>query len=272
VYDGVKKETMVDTYFGCKIEDIANTVILTPVWSLESFKNKADKVYTEFAGWYKGITLGFKNKRITVINSRIGAPMSGDCALAVSYTGCETVIFSGSAGAVSQYFSIGDMIVAREAVIGEGFSRYHSGDMRKDCFGELVQGDRHTAQKLLDTAMKFRNKYGVGCREGRIFSIDSILGERKDTFEYIKEKGCDAVEMEVSAVFTACRNTGKKAAALILISDLPLKQKNLFEGITEIDIKKYNEIKSDLPGILLEAAAGFLQIEDGGAACEICEV
>jgi len=109
----------------------------------------------------------------------------------------------------------------------------------------------------MNTIRKYESGYGVNCREGRIFSIDSILGERKDTFDYIREKGCDAVEMEVSAVFTACRRGGKKAAALILISDQPLKYRNLFEGITEIDIKRYNEIKNDLPGILLEAAAGF---------------
>lgn len=248
---------MVNIHFGCKIEDIASIVILTPVWSLESFVNRADEVLARFTGWYKGVTLKFNSKSITVINSGIGAPMSGDCALALSYTDCDTVIFSGSAGAVNTCCRIGDMLVVSEAVIGEGFSRYHSEDIRKDRFGELVQGDKEMAQKLLNAIVKYQSRYGIDSREGRIFSIDSILGERKDTFDYMREKGCDGVEMEVSAVFTACRCGGKKAAALILISDLPLKYKNLFEGITEIDIKRYNEIKRDLPGILLEAAVSF---------------
>jgi purine-nucleoside phosphorylase len=73
----------------------------------------------------------------------------------------------------------------------------------------------------------------------------------------MQEKGCDAVEMEVSAVFTACRQAGVKATAMIVISDLPLKYRNLFEGITEIDAKRYNDIKCDLTGILLEAAIRF---------------
>ncbi|MDD4504094.1 MAG: hypothetical protein PHS15_04620 [Clostridiaceae bacterium] len=257
MYDKITKETMVKTYFGCKIEDIASVVILTPIWSLESFKNKADDVLAEFAGWYKGATMTFKNSRVTVINSGIGAPMSGDCALALRHTDCENVIFSGSAGAINQRYNIGDMLVASEAVIGEGFSRYHSEDIEKDCFGELVSGAKEVAQKLMDTIRKSESKYGINCHEGRIFSIDSILGERKDTFEYMQGKGCDAVEMEVSAVLTACRRSGKKAAALILISDLPMKYRNLFEGITEIDIKRYNEVKYNLPDILLEAAVGF---------------
>lgn len=257
MYDKITKETMVKIHFGCAIEDIADTVILTPIWNLEGFKNAADKVLAEFIGWYKGVALLYGNKRITVISSGIGAPMSGDCALALGYTDCRNVLFSGSAGAINQDYNIGDMLAVSEAVIGEGFSRYHSDDITKDCFGHLVSGDKATAGKLMDTIRKNERKYGIKCYEGRIFTIDSILGERKDTFEYMLEKGCDAVEMEVSAVFTACRLAGKKAAAMILISDLPLKYRNLFEGITETDIKGYNEIKHNLPGILLEASAGF---------------
>jgi purine-nucleoside phosphorylase len=257
MYDKITKETMVKTHFGCRIEDIAKTVILTPIWNLEGFKSKADDVLTEFIGWYKGVTLTFGGKRITVISSGIGSPMSGDCALALAYTDCENVIFSGSAGAINQNYNIGDMLAVSEAVIGEGFSRYHGEDIKKDCFGELVSGDKVVAQRLMDSIRKKQSQYGTNCHEGRIFSIDSILGERKDTFDYMQEKGCDAVEMEVSAVFTACRRGGKKAAAMILISDLPLEYRNLFEGITEADIKRYNVIKLDLPGILLEAAAGF---------------
>ncbi|HYF75189.1 MAG TPA: hypothetical protein VD757_01270, partial [Candidatus Nitrosocosmicus sp.] len=133
----------------------------------------------------------------------------------------------------------------------------HSGDITKDCFGQLVSGDNETAGILLGAIRKNETVYGIKCYEGRIFSIDSILGERQDTFLYMQEKGCDAVEMEVSAVFTACRQSGKKAAAMILISDLPLKYRNLFEGITEADLMRYNEIKHDLAGILLEAASRF---------------
>ncbi len=254
MYDKVTKATMVKIHFGCSIEDIADTVILTPIWRLEGFKAAADNIITEFEGWYKGITLVSKGIKITVISSGIGAPMTGDCALALGYTDCRNVIFSGSAGAINQTYNIGDMLAVGEAVIGEGFSRYHGEDLRKDCFGELVLGDMETAELLLGTLEDRKSSYGINSSKGRIFSIDSILGERKETFDFMMEKGCDAVEMEVSAVFTACSAMGKKAAAMILISDLPLRDRNLFEGITETELKRYNEIRADLPVILLEAA------------------
>lgn len=254
MYDKVTKETMVRTHFGCEIEDITKTVILTPIWGLESFKAAADGVIKEFAGWYKGMTVVYKEQRITVISSGIGAPMSGDCALALQYTDCKNVIFSGSAGAINPLYNIGDLLAVKQAVIGEGFSRYHWGDIAKDCFGELIEGDSTLAARVMEVIKKHALRFGTSCHEGRIFSTDSILGETKETFEYIQRKGCDAVEMEVSAVLTACRKAGKRAAALIIISDLPLKYRSLFEGITEEDVERYNNIKRELSGIILEAA------------------
>lgn len=254
MYDRIAKEIMISTHLGCKAEDIARTVILTPIWNLERFKSAADETIKEFFGWYKGITVLYKGQKVTVISSGIGAPMSGDCALALGYTDCENVIFSGSAGAVNPDYSIGDLLAVKRAVIGEGFSRYHREDITRDCFGELVEGDDILHQKLLRIIEEYASKLGASYHDGKIFSIDSILGETKETFGYICQKGCDAVEMEVSAIFTACRKTGKNASALIIISDLPLKYMNLFEGINAADVEKYNLIKTKLPEIILEAA------------------
>lgn len=254
MYDKITKETMVSTHLGCKAEDIAETVILTPIWNLERFKSAAVETIKEFFGWYKGITVLYKGQKVTVINSGIGAPLSGDCALALGYTDCKNIIFSGSAGAVNPDYSIGDLLAVKRAVIGEGFSRYHGGDIAKDCFGELVEGDDILHRKLLEVIKEYALQLETSYHDGKIFSIDSILGETKETFEYIRQKGCDAVEMEVSAILTACRKAGKKATALIIISDLPLKFMSLFEGINTADVEKYNLIKDKLPEILLEAA------------------
>ena len=57
---------------------------------------------------------------ITVISSGIGAPLTGDCVIALGYSQCEN-IFSGSAGAIDEKLNIGDILICNEAVIGEGF-------------------------------------------------------------------------------------------------------------------------------------------------------
>jgi len=254
MYDKIKKEIMIEKHFGCSIENISSNVIISPIWPLSHFVERADGIIKEFKGWYKGVTLSYKGKPVTVINCGIGAPMTGDCVIALGYTQCENIFFSGSAGAINEKLNIGDFLICDEAVIGEGFSRYHSGNIYDDCFGNVVTGSDKLAQIIIQKAVIAAHSLEVSAHKGRIFSIDSILGENRKTFDFMISKECDAVEMEVSAVFTASKSIGRNAAALIVISDLPLKEKSLFEGIEKNDEMKFKNSSYYLPEILLDAA------------------
>lgn len=253
MYENIKEEIMVKTHFGCEISDIVRDVIISPVWSLDSFIEKAQTVKKIFKGWYKGVTLTYKGKDITIINSGIGAPLTGDCVIALGYTPCENILFSGSAGGINDKYDFGDILISSNAIIGEGFSRFHLDSIRKDCFGEEINGCEVLAKILINKAEQFAKKLGVDVYQGRIFSTDSILGENKESFEFMMEKGCDAVEMELSAVFTASKAIGRNAAGLITVSDLPLKYKSLFDGTKEEDTLCYKNSAMILPEILLEA-------------------
>lgn len=254
MYENIKEEIMVKTHFGCEISDIARNVIISPVWSLESFIEKAETVKKEFKGWYKGVTITYKGKDITIINSGIGAPLTGDCVIALGYTPCENIFFSGSAGGINDEYDFGDIMISSSAIIGEGFSRFHRDSIRKDCFGEEVNGCDELAEILFNKASIHAEELGVSVYKGRIFSTDSILGENKESFDFMLEKGCDAVEMELSAVFTASKAIGRNAVGLITISDLPLKYKSLFEGTGDNDELNYKNSKKMLPYILLQTA------------------
>ncbi len=255
MYENVTKEIMVKTLFGCEVSDISKNVIISPVWSLNSFIEKADSIKKQFKGWYRGITITYKGNEISVLNSCIGAPLTGDCVIALGSTFCESILFSGSAGGISDKCSFGDLLVSSNAVIGEGFSRYHRGSLAKDCFGEEVFGSEEITEILLKSSLKLAGQIGLNTYRGKIYSTDSILGENRESFDFMKRKGCDAVEMELSAVFTASKKIGRKAAGLITISDLPLKSKSLFDRVKEEDILKYNNSVKAIPIILLEAAS-----------------
>ncbi len=254
MYENVTKEVMVKTLFGCEVSDISKNVIISPVWPLNSFIEKADSVKKQFKGWYKGVTITYKGIDISVINSCIGAPLTGDCVIALGCTPCEDILFSGSAGGISIKCSFGDLLVSRKAVIGEGFSRYHRDGLTKDCFGEEVFGSDEVAEIIIKNSRVQAEKLGLNTYKGNIYSTDSILGENKESFDFMIKRGCDAVEMELSAVFTASKKIGRKAAGLITISDLPLKSKSLFDGVKEDDILKYNNSVKIIPRILLETA------------------
>ena len=255
MYESIEKEIMIEKHFGCFINDISKNVIISPVWPLSGFMERAESIIKEFKGWYKGVTLIYKEKPITVISSGIGAPMTGDCVIALGYSGCENIFFSGSAGAINNKLNFGDILICSNAVIGEGFSRYHMEDLQKDCFGQTALGCEELAKELFQQSVPIAHSLGVAVHRGKIFSTDSILGENKKSFNFMIEKGCDGVEMEVSAVFTAAEAIGRNAAALITISDLPLKHRSLFHGTEEMDEKCYENTAKMLPEILLEAAA-----------------
>lgn len=254
MYENIKKEVMIEKHFGCSIGDISKSVIISPVWPLSGFTERAESIVREFKGWYKGVTMLYKGNPVTVISSGIGAPMTGDCVIALGYSECENIFFSGSAGAISKKLNFGDILVCSDAVIGEGFSRYHSNDIYTDCFGNIVSGSTDLANVIFQKAMITAHSLGVSVHRGRIFSIDSILGENKRSFDFMISKDCDAVEMEVSAVFTASKSIGRNTAALLVISDLPLRERSLFEGIQEFDEIKYKTSSYKLAEILLDAA------------------
>lgn len=249
-----KDEIMVKTLFGCKLSDIARNVIISPVWSLDSFAGKGSVIKSQFKGWYKGITVTYKGKDVTIINSCIGSPLTGDCVIGLGHTICENILFSGSAGGLSERYDFGDIVVCNSAVIGEGFSRYHTEDFTIDPFGREVAGSDELAETLYKMAKGHVKGLGVSIYNGKIFSTDSILGENKRSFDYMIEKGCHGVEMEMSAVFTASKCIGRNAAGLVTISDMPLKHRSLFDGTKDEDIMRYRESAKVLPEILLDAA------------------
>ena len=252
MYKNVKADVFLKEMFGMEYDLFAETVIVTPIWNLNDFRNQADKIISEFKGWYKGITIEYHGKPITIVNSGIGAPLTGDCILAMSHSSnVKNIIFSGSAGAVNPDYKIGDFVFADQSVIGEGFSRYVRG-FKTDCFGEISHGDSEYVKKLASRASGMIKESGADIYFGKIFTTDSILGESRAFIDYVQEKGCDAIEMEVSAVFTAAVKANKRACAVLLISDLPLDNRNLFEGLTTEENKKFDVLRVNIGKLLLK--------------------
>lgn len=252
MYEKVKADVFLKQMFGMEYDLFAETVIVTPIWNLDDFRNEADKIISVFKGWYKGITLEYHGKLITIVNSGIGAPLTGDCILAMSHSSnVKNIIFSGSAGAVNPDYKIGDFVFADQSVIGEGFSRYVRG-FEIDCFGETSHGDSEYVKKLASKASGMIKELGANLYLGKIFTTDSILGESREFIDYVEKKGCDAIEMEVSAVFTAAIKANKRSCAVLLISDLPLDYRNLFEGLTSEENKKFVTLRIKIAKLLLE--------------------
>ena len=153
----------------------------------------ADNVYYE--GTYKG-------KEVVVAYSKIGKVFASLTAtILIEKFGCDTLLFSGVAGAINEELSIGDLIIA------DGLCQH---DLDITAFGHpygyVPEGDVciWADADLKTLAKRVARAKGLDLREGVIATGDQFVAntERKtwisETFK------ADALEMEGAAVAVVC--------------------------------------------------------------------
>lgn len=124
--------------------------------------------------------------------------------------GAEKIIFVGWCGAVSKDVSIGDIIVPNGAFIDEGTSRHYFPDESR------VPAP---SENLADAIKRELANRKIGFREGPIWTTDAIFRETREKLEHYQSKNVLAVEMEVSALFTAGEFRNAEVASILVVSD-----------------------------------------------------
>lgn len=170
-------------------------------------------------------------EKFSYIKTHIGAPVCTDIALALGLTACERCIFIGSVGALDVNMQIGDIVVPKVSVCGDGVSRYLlPGSLKEnDAFGREAYPDRELNAMLLANAQRIAREETVRFHTSRNFSIDTIFAQFARIDE-ILALGCNSVEMETAAAFLAAELSGYKMAALFSVSDNTLINKSLMGG------------------------------------------
>ena len=64
--------------------------------------------------------------------------------------------------------------------------------------------------------------FGLTARKGRVCTVDSFAAETSSLLESYAASGCEAIDMEVSAFYTAAKTVGLKAVAILYVDDEPL--------------------------------------------------
>jgi purine-nucleoside phosphorylase len=260
--DQMDGKAILQLYFGCEVSDIHEFVILMPLppRNLDDFKKLCDEVQTEFTGWVGSGFVGWAGRcYVTAICPGTGSSQIGDGTLAVGHGPCKVAIFVGSIGGLVDNISIGDIVVVDEAVVGEGFSRYHLGKTpADDTFGQIVRADDALMDYLWPRVRGMARRLGVTAHKGRAFTTESLLAETESFLQGIVRLGCIGIEKEASAFYTAARKAEIQAAAVLCVSDLPLHQKSLFAERTQEEEEKRVRVRHEMiPQIILELAAGL---------------
>jgi len=165
-------------------------------------KNFSFMEYTMVTGSFEGI-------RVTTIN---GGRFSADTSITTeilcnAQAGC--LIRLGSCGALREDMKIGDLIIADNALCGDGVTPYYVG---KDF---IPAADKSLSDQLAQLAEGPLTRL----HRGKVWSTDAILRETREVVQKAVDGGAIAVDMVSSTFLTIAQLYKIPAAVILVVSD-----------------------------------------------------
>ena len=202
--------------------DIAETVLMPgdpyrAKWAAETFLEKP-KLINEVRGML-GFTGEYKGNRVTIHGSGMGMPSLSIYAneLITEY-GAQTLIRIGSCGAMQNSINVRDVIIAMTATTLSTPSR---GIMKELNYAPCAD------YGLLEKAVAAARAKGTPTHVGGIYSSDVFYDERPDLTEQMTRHGIMGVEMEAAELYTLAARHGRRALAVLTVSDHLLTHESL---------------------------------------------
>lgn len=201
-------------HIGAKHGDIAETVLLPgdpyrAKWAAETFLE--NPVCVNQVRGMLGFTGTWKGNRVTIHGSGMGMPSLSIYAneLIAEYN-AQTLIRIGSCGAMQETVKLRDVILA---MTSSSLSTPSSGIFRELNFAPCAD------YGLLRAAADAAAAKGVTTHVGGIYSSDVFYDERPDLNEQMVRHGILGVEMEAAELYNLAARHGRRALAVLTVSD-----------------------------------------------------
>ncbi|MDR2405288.1 MAG: nucleoside phosphorylase [Deltaproteobacteria bacterium] len=189
-------------------EDLPSKGILAATPALvNSLKKNAPEPLDRLATFFMlGGTTVYCGRDYFLAGPVLGSPMAVMALEVLMGGGAETVIFTGFAGSLVPELKLGDIFLPDRALSTEGTSAHYSPDLTPDA-------------ELYESLQRKALRKGI-FHPGTIWTTDGPFRETKVLREASMKSGAKAVEMEVSALYSAAKFRGIKLASIILITDI----------------------------------------------------
>ena len=186
----------------------------------------------------QGYTGEYRGKPVSVMASGMGMPSIGIYSKELyGEYGVESIIRVGSAGLLSPALKVRSVVAGMSAYSNSNYGAQFGfrGNMAPCCSFEL-----------LEKAVAAARKMGVEMPVGPIYSSDIFYDETQPSpSAVLRDLGVLAVEMEAYALYLNAARAGKKALALLTISDNPFtgegldseQRQNTFTQMMEIALE-----------------------------------
>ncbi len=209
-------------HIGANPEDIAETVLMPgdpyrAKWAAETFLKDA-KCVNEVRGML-GFTGTWNGNRVSIQGSGMGMPSLSIYAneLITEYN-AQTLIRIGSCGAMQENIKVRDVIIAMTAT---SLSTPSRGIFKELNFAPCAD------YGLLEAAVTASRKRDVATHVGGIYSSDVFYDERPDLSEQMMRHGILGVEMEAAELYNLAARHGRRALAVLTVSDHLITHKAL---------------------------------------------
>ena len=162
-------------------------------------------------GHLKDIYRGaWQGSPIDIIPLSMGAPAAVATVEELGFCGLRNLITFGTAGGLEHDRPAGSVVIPIRAIREEGTS-YHY----------LPPGDPAVPDAgVVDELRRSLTRHAIVWREGPTWTTDGLYREFITKLADYRRDGCLTVEMECSAVFSACKTLNIRCAALLLVSDI----------------------------------------------------
>lgn len=185
----------------------------------------------------QGYTGTYKGVKISVMASGMGMPSIGIYSYEL-YTqfDVENIIRVGSAGAFN------DRLQLRDIVIAMGTSTNSNYVDQYEVAGNLsIIAD----YDLMSCAIECSKELGQNVKVGNVLSSDKFYDDRSNVMDNWNKMGVLCVEMEAAALYLNATRLGKRALAIMTISDKPVtgeettaeERQNTFTQMMEIALE-----------------------------------
>jgi len=158
---------------------------------------------------YEMYTGALDGKRVTVGNGGRYAPDTAITTEILCGAGAEALIRVGSCGSLQENVSIGDLVIVTGALRGEGTSRYYVAEN----FSTIAHPE------IVDALKKAADSLNVRYHLGWIFTTDALFQETPELIQQLNEQQVSAIDMVTSTFLTVAQVRGKKAGAILAVSD-----------------------------------------------------
>jgi uridine phosphorylase len=173
---------------------------------------------------------------LTIQSTGMGGPSAAIVIAELAQLGARTLVRVGTCGALNGTLALGELLVASEALAGDGTSRALGA-------GDRIAADPELLARLIDAA-------GPGAIHGPVVSSDLFYDGPEGAEERWRSQGALAVEMETATLFALATRRGLRAGCALIVSDTLAPERR------RIDAEALHDAEHRVGALALAALSG----------------